>query len=102
MAMPQHETQPFDMSLQEAMRTQRAIRRLKPDPVDDALVLKCIELALKAPTGSNAQNWEFIVVRDPAVKQKLARQNRRAWGVYGGLGRRLVRNDARRQDRTGP
>ena len=48
----------LDMPLEDAMLTQRAIRRLKPDPVDDALVLKLIELALKAPTGSNAQNWE--------------------------------------------
>jgi nitroreductase len=78
------------MSLEEAMSTQRAIRRLKPDPVDDALVLKLIELALKAPTGSNAQNWEFIVVRDPVVKGKLARLNRGAWRIYGGLGRRMV------------
>ncbi|MEE9609309.1 MAG: nitroreductase family protein, partial [Myxococcota bacterium] len=81
------------MPLEEAMRTQRAIRRLKPDPVDDALVRRLIELALRAPTGSNAQNWEFIVVRDPEVKAKLARQNRRAWGLYGGIGRRMVRND---------
>jgi nitroreductase len=78
------------MPLEEAMSTQRAIRRLKPDPVDDALLLKLIELALKAPTGSNAQNWEFIVVRDPAVKAKLARLNRRAWSVYGGIGRRMA------------
>ena len=77
------------------MTTQRAIRRLKPDPVDDALVLKLIELALKAPTGSNAQNWEFIVVRDPAVKAKLARLNRQAWTLYGGIGRRLYGKDER-------
>ena len=38
MAMPQPEQQPFGMTLEEAMRTQRAIRRLKPDPVDDALI----------------------------------------------------------------
>src|SRR5512139_1342411 len=75
-------TSPFSMPLEEAMRTQRAIRRLKPDPVDDALVLQLIELALKAPTGSNAQNWEFVVVRDPAVKAKLARFNRQAWSLY--------------------
>jgi len=73
------------------MRTQRAIRRLKPDPVDDALVLKLIELALKAPTGSNAQNWEFIVVRDPQVKARLGALNRRAWNLYGGIGRRIAR-----------
>jgi nitroreductase len=81
------------MPLEEAMRTQRAIRRLKTDPVDDALVRRLIELALKAPTGSNAQNWEFIVVRDPEVKARLARQNRRAWAIYGGIGRRMARND---------
>lgn len=80
----------FEMSLEEAMLTQRAIRRLKPDPVDDALVLKLIELALKAPTGSNAQNWEFIVVRDPAVKAKLGKYNRQAWNIYGGIGRRMA------------
>ena len=89
MAMPKPE--PFGMSLEEAMRTQRAIRRLKPDPVDDALVLRCIELALKAPTGSNAQNWEFVVVKDPAVKAKLARLNRIAWLAYGGIGRFMAR-----------
>jgi len=85
----------LDMPLEEAMSTQRAIRRLKPDPVDDALVLHLIELALKAPTGGNAQNWEFIVVRDAAVRAKLARLNRGAWRLYGGLGRRLYGKDER-------
>jgi nitroreductase len=83
----------FSMPLAEAMSTQRAIRRLKTDPVDDELVLRLIELALKAPTGSNAQNWEFVVVRDPVVKRKLGSLNRRAWNLYGGLGRRFVRDD---------
>jgi len=78
----------FDMPLEEAMTTQRAVRRLKPDPIDDALVLRLVELALRAPTGSNAQNWEFVVVKDPAVKAKLARRNRQAWSLYGGIGRR--------------
>ncbi len=73
------------------MRTQRAIRRLRPDPVEDALVLRLFELALRAPTGSNAQSWEFVVVKDPVVKARLARLNRIAWSVYGGLGRLLVR-----------
>ena len=84
------ETIKLEMSLEEAMSTQRTIRRLKTDPVDDALVLKLIELATKAPSGSNAQNWEFIVVRDPAVKARLAKLNRQAWGIYGSIGRRLV------------
>jgi hypothetical protein len=51
---------------------QRALRRLSPDPVDDSLVLRPIELTLKAPTDRNAQNWEFVPVRDRAVKARLA------------------------------
>ena len=65
----------FGMPLDEAMDTQRAIRRLKADPVDDAVVLRLIDLALRAPTGSNPQSWEFIVVRDPKIKKALARLN---------------------------
>jgi len=83
----------LDMSLREAMVTQRAIRRLEPGPVSDEVLLRCIELALKAPTGSNSQNWEWIVVRDPEVKAKLARLNRIPWSVYGRLGRYAKRND---------
>jgi nitroreductase len=77
----------LNMPLEEAMRTQRAIRRFRPDPVDDELVLHLIELALKAPTGSNAQNWEFVMVKDPAVKARLAALNHRAWSVYSAIGR---------------
>jgi nitroreductase len=53
-----------------------------PDPVDDAIVLRCIGLALRAPTGSNGQNSEFVVVKNPAVKEFLARRYRQAWRVY--------------------
>ena len=81
------------MPLEEAMTTQRAIRRLKPDPVDDALLRRLLELALKAPTGSNAQNWEFVVVKDPAVKARLARANRRAFSLYERIGRRRAAGD---------
>ena len=58
------------------------MRRLRSDPVDDETVLELLRLAVKAPTGSNAQNWEFVVVRDPDVKHQLARLNRQAWSLY--------------------
>jgi nitroreductase len=90
--MTQHE--PLTMPLEEAMRTQRAIRRLKSDPVDDSLVLHLLELAMKAPTGSNAQNWEFIVVKDRAVVAKLGRLNRRALNLVRPMYERSIeRND---------
>lgn len=91
--MTQHEA--LAMPLEEAMRTQRAIRRLKSDPVDDALLLHILELAMKAPTGSNAQNWEFIVVRDRDVVAKLGGLNRRALNIGGPIYKRAI---ARRMD----
>ncbi len=82
------------MPLIDAMTTQRAIRRVRPDPVDDEVVLKCIELALKGPVGGNVQSWEFVVVKDADIRAKLARRYRQAWSVYYPvLGRRLAERD---------
>lgn len=87
----------LDMPVGEAMRTQRSIRRLKPDPVEDADLLPCLELALRAPTGGNSQTWEWIVVRDADVKAGIARMYRQAWAVYGPAARFVTRRDARRR-----
>ena len=81
------------MPLVEAIVTQRSIRRIHPDPVSPAIVRRLIELGLEGPTGSNAQNWEFIVVTDHEIKERLAKQYRRAWKLYGGLGKRLRTDD---------
>ena len=86
--------QRLDGVMVEAMMTQRAIRRVRPDPVPDELVLKCIELALRAPTGANGQNWEFIVVQDQAIKEALAKRYRQGWSVYyNGVIRRVAKRD---------
>jgi len=87
----------FRMPLSEAMETQRAIRRLKPDPVDDEVVLRLIELATRAPTGSNAQNWEFIIVKDPKIKKGLARLNRQLWQLSRRIARSTARNNPKSQ-----
>jgi nitroreductase len=96
-AAPIQTPPPLTMPIEEAMRTQRALRRLKPDPVDDALVLRLIELALKAPTSRNAQSWEFVLVKDRDVKARLARLYRIAWSLYGRLGRHLTSTNAKMQ-----
>ncbi|MFN8050088.1 MAG: nitroreductase family protein [Acidimicrobiales bacterium] len=83
----------LSMPLEEAMMTQRAVRRVLPDPVDDDLVVHLIELALRAPTGSNGQNWEFVVVKDAATKAALAKRYRQAWRIYGGIGHRVNRDN---------
>jgi nitroreductase len=53
-------------------------------PVDPAVVMTCIEIALQAPTGSNAQGWSFFVVTDAAKKQVIGDLYRRGFELYAG------------------
>ena len=55
----------------EIIRTTRAMRRLKSDPVPDALINRILEAGQCAPSGGNAQHWRFLVVKDPAIKQAV-------------------------------
>jgi nitroreductase len=73
-----------DVDLFEAINTQRAMRRLKPDPVPDELVWKVLEAAVRAPSGGNRQPWNFIVIRDEKKKKKVAEWYLEAWNkAYG-------------------
>jgi nitroreductase len=51
-------------------------------PVPPALVQECIDIALQAPTGSNAQGWSFVVVTDAAKRKALADLYRTAFQFY--------------------
>ena len=55
----------------EAMSTCRAMRYLKPDPVDDALIEQIITAATWAPSPGNSQGRDFIVVKDAAKKERI-------------------------------
>ena len=56
----------------EAMYTQRAIRRWRPDPVPDELLWRVVEAATRAPSGTNRQPWGFIVVKDSERRTAIA------------------------------
>jgi nitroreductase len=60
-----------DLGLFEAIHSARSLRRLKPDPVPEALITKILDAAICAPSAGNAQNWAFVVVRDADQRQKL-------------------------------
>jgi len=73
-----------EMGLFEAMYSCRAMRRLDTKAVPEALLVKLIEAANQAPSGSNMQNGRWIVVRDPEVRRKLADLNRVGVEAYVG------------------
>lgn len=66
-----------EVGLFEAMYTARALRKLKPDPVPQELILRILDAGARAGSGGNAQGWAFIVVRDAAQRRKLGEIYRR-------------------------
>jgi nitroreductase len=70
---------PNTADLFEIMRTTRSMRRLKPDPVPNALIRKILEAGVCAPSGGNTQRWRFLVIKDPAIKQRVGTFYKRAF-----------------------
>lgn len=70
-----------EIGLFDAMYTARSIRRLKTDPVPDEIITKILDVAIRAPTGGNSQNWLFVVIKDPAQRKKIGELYRRGGEV---------------------
>lgn len=67
------------MDLFEALYTTRAMRRTTTEPVPQEVVAAMLDAAVRAPSGSNAQNWRFLVVTDQGVKDRLGPLYRESW-----------------------
>lgn len=92
----------LSMPMVDAMRTQRAVRRLHPDPVDPELLLALLELSLKAPTSSNTQDWTYLVVEDREQKARLAKLYRVLYRTFAPIERWSARKDPDRLRGTKP
>lgn len=60
------------MDFYEVIRTRRSIRSYKPDPIPNDVLMRILEAARIAPSGSNRQPWKFILVKNEELKKKLA------------------------------
>lgn len=67
------------MDLYEALYTTRAMRRVTNDPVPDEVVARILDAAIRAPSGSNAQNWRMVVVDDEKIRHELGPLYRKAY-----------------------
>jgi len=83
-----------DVPLLEGIRTTRAIRRLRSDPVPAALIRKVCEAATFAPSGGNRQPWIFISVTEPERRRWVADRYRPAFQRYIAPAVEAARDDA--------
>ncbi|CRZ15837.1 nitroreductase family protein [Mycolicibacterium neworleansense] len=64
----------LNLTVDELLTTTRSVRKRLDfeKPVPREVITECLDLALQAPTGSNAQGWQWVFVEDPAKKKALA------------------------------
>ncbi len=74
----------LDLTPDQLLSTTRAVRKRLDlaRPVEPEIIRECIELATQAPTGSNSQQWHFVVVTDAEKRKALADLYRKSWTAY--------------------
>jgi nitroreductase len=60
------------IALLSHLQSRRSIRKYQARPVPDNLLEEVLEAARWAPSASNGQPWRFVVIRDPAMRRKIA------------------------------
>ena len=74
----------LDLNADELLSTTRAVRkRLDFErPVDMSVIEECMNLAVQAPSGSNAQGWQFMFVTDADKRAQIGDYYRQAFSLY--------------------
>src|SRR5487761_559475 len=88
------------MDAHTVLTTTRSVRkRIDFDrPVARELLLECLEVALQAPTGSNSQGCQFVVVTEADKKQVIGELYKKSWYAYAASGgQRYAKDDMRRE-----
>ncbi len=78
------------VELYEALCTTRAIRRLRSDPIPEAVLERVLRAATCGPTGGNAQPWRVLVLQAPERKRALAEHFAPTWDEYSSPGRQML------------
>lgn len=72
------------LSPDELLTTTRTVRRrldlTRPVPLE--LVRECLEIALQAPSGSNTQQWHWLVIQDEDQRRRIGELYRRSVEHY--------------------
>ncbi|HEY3559482.1 MAG TPA: nitroreductase family protein [Kribbella sp.] len=74
----------LELSPDQLLSTTRTVRKRLDltKPVPEALIRECIELAVQAPSGSNGQTWQWLVVTDAARRATIGEYYRRSLEQY--------------------
>ena len=64
------------MELNEVLLKRRSIRKFTDEPVSEEDVLKLLHAGMSGPSACNRTPWEFFVVTNPEILEKLRKSAR--------------------------
>ncbi len=70
------------MDFFDVATTTPTVRRFSDRPIDDRTLARVFEIANMAPSGSNAQPWEFVIVRSAETRRAIQNLYEQVWGPY--------------------
>lgn len=70
------------MDFFEVATSTPTVRRFSPRPIDQRDLERVLETANMAPSGSNAQPWEFVIVREAEARREIQKMYRASWEPY--------------------
>ncbi len=65
----------WDMSFMDVVNRRYSVRKYQDKAVEKQKIERCLEAVRQAPSARNAQPWKFIIVDDPEIRQKVARES---------------------------
>ena len=93
---------PQELGLIEGLHSTPARRYLSDQPIQDEILMKLLDAAIRAPSGGNNQGWGWIVLKDPGKKQKIAEWYREGWQNAYGVRREQILGKTDKSDTLGP
>jgi nitroreductase len=74
----------LDLTADQLLTTTRSVRKRLDfsRPIESEVIRECLEIALQAPTGSNMQQWHFVVITDAEKRKAIGDIYRRGFAIY--------------------
>lgn len=85
----------------DAIYKRRSIRKYKPDPVPDEMLVSFIKAGMNAPSAGDEQPWHFVIITDRAVLEKITAIHPYAQMLHHAPAAILVCGDLRLETRKG-
>jgi nitroreductase len=64
-------TRPISNPVIETIKSRRAVRAFRPDPVLKEILEAIVDAGNWAPSGGNRQPWRFVIVEDSTMRHRL-------------------------------